>query len=371
MKLTKHQKEIVKKIIAEEVYDIQSYLKVFKKGSSKKYDIQFLKHKFQESEKNIKYKVMKKGNSIYNQVSTPANYTIAGVQLPSITIPMPRSQESISENEWEETSAVLDDNIPHKKFKYDNNNFSFDFKKNGVYIANSFEDIKDFIALWYYLKRESLILEVDKTIEESDISIFYELNNIVSNEDNTVQRDNSRSDYIPINPFQTNHDILDTPPMRQILTYLEEDWILNEEHILMCKEYIGKKILPISELKIYIANKFKTLSEISQYHSMVVAWIAVVLSVIAILIGNILPMFQPSDIKYLSDIDNQLTEISRKLVDLENINISDYDDIKNYLNDIITSLNTTSPVNNEEQINKLIFQIEEIKDILLNISSSE
>ncbi len=63
MKLSRHQKEIIKKIIAGEVYDIQSYLHVFSKCHTEKYDITALRKAYESAEEGKTYKVLKEGDT--------------------------------------------------------------------------------------------------------------------------------------------------------------------------------------------------------------------------------------------------------------------------------------------------------------------
>ena len=88
MKLSKHQKEIVKKIISEDVYDIPSYLRVFNKGKIASYDIVALRRKFNEDEQNKQYKVMKEGFSLYTKTTTVGT-SVLGTPA-NFTVPLPR-----------------------------------------------------------------------------------------------------------------------------------------------------------------------------------------------------------------------------------------------------------------------------------------
>lgn len=90
MKLTKHQIEIVQKVISGDIYDIPSYLRVFEKGKYQKYDIDNLRQRFVNDENGKKYKVFKEGHSSFITTSKPS--TIAGY---SINIPQifPRNKK--------------------------------------------------------------------------------------------------------------------------------------------------------------------------------------------------------------------------------------------------------------------------------------
>ena len=93
MKFTKHQKEIVKKIISGEVFDIQSYLRVFNKSHIEKYDMESLKSAFSESEEGKSYKVIKDGYSLFT--NGPVQ-TIMGTPYS-----LPQMRTHIPEEEYE------------------------------------------------------------------------------------------------------------------------------------------------------------------------------------------------------------------------------------------------------------------------------
>ena len=362
MRLTKHQEEIVKKIVSEEVYDVPSYLKAFNKGRIVKYNTSDLKQKFYETEQDATYKVIKEGHSLYTYHSTKD----VGLVL------FPRTRESITDDEWEYRPARLEEDISPYQETYNEQTFTFDFQNNGVFVADKFESVRDFISLWSYLKREALVLEVEKTIEARDIGIYYQLKPIIPEENNKkiqwhMSRDSITTGGLSSIVSMFEHGILDKAPVRNISDYLESTWQIDKDHLLICKEFLGKKILPNSDLNIYVANKFKTTTEIAQHHSLSMARIAIALSIIAILIGNILPLFQASNEELLNDTNRNLVEISEKLNSFQPI-LSDneyYIEISNYLDEIYNSLLAMQSRDNTKQLNDLLTRIEDIHTILL------
>lgn len=81
----------------------------------------------------------------------------------------------------------------------------------------------------------------------------------------------------------------------------------------LCKKFIGKRILVGSALRLYQRQKYKTNEERAQKHSLAVAWIAVVISVISVFAGSILPLFQPKRMDYFQTISGQLETISDRI----------------------------------------------------------
>jgi hypothetical protein len=171
MKLSKYQKKIIDQIITGKVFDIPSYLKSFCKGKDQKYDIEELQNRFREEEREKIYKVMKDGHSAYTPSSGASSM---------LDFRVPRKPDSITDDEWEEKPAELDENIPFQEELFAGQTYSFDFKDKGVFVADSFESVVDFIMLWTYLENEALVLSVDKPILAEDIGVFFESNNVES-----------------------------------------------------------------------------------------------------------------------------------------------------------------------------------------------
>jgi len=245
--------------------------------------------------------------------------------------------------------------------------FSFDFKDTGVFVADNFEDIVDFISLWTYLKSEALILEVDKPVGEKDISVYYQLvPKMPQDSDKTIKLEynDGKGFSAPIDSVleRFEHGILNEVPRKRITSYMDMNWEINKENETMCSEFIGKKILPNSALRAFQKSKYKTREEISQSHSMLVAWIAVAISVIAILIGNVLPLLQPSEIDYLKEVNHQITVVSDKLADLQS-NMNPHDDlmvITGNLGDIVNSLDALQSRDNSDTLSVLTSKVNEI-----------
>lgn len=308
MKLSKHQKEIVVKIISGEVYDIYSYLKVFDKGYTAKYDIEELRKEFEQSENGKTYKVMKPGHSTTQYV--PQQLETALGTFSGLSVPMPRTRESIADDEWEEKPAEFIVDIPLEKIEFSQQTYTFDFRDKGVFVAKDFVSIIDFITLWTYLKQQSLIVEVSKCIKSEDIGVFYKKHS-VSPESKSTQVQWT-SNFTPAQGVFSElfcHDIKDAAPKRKATAYLKEKWSIDEEYKAMCSEFLGKRIIGNSALRVFSKSGYKTENEKSQRNSMAVALIAVVLSLISVLAGNILPLFQPKESDYLNAINEQLSSI--------------------------------------------------------------
>ena len=309
MKLTLHQEKIVEAIIDGEVYDITSYLKFFNKAHHQQYNFDEIKNVFEKYEDGQTYNFRLEQDSYYYTDVYDKN----GVVCNTMRAPNKTTHEFRDNPLSSPVKAYLQESIDIEKCSYLGKNYSFDFLKKSYPVADSFEDIIDFITLWAYLKREALILEVNKPVQDEDISIFFEQQN---------------QDIQPyFNPYWTlNYKLIseasDTEPgkftthfspSKRAMNYINNVWKLNEEHFLTCDEFIGKKIIASSELRVYKQKKFKTVEQISQYKNLFVAWIAVGISVLSILLGNILPLFQNNKADYLNDIKQSITVIEHSV----------------------------------------------------------
>lgn len=308
MKLSKHQKEIIKKIISNEVFDIKSYLQCFNKQRIEKYDLVALKKLFDKTENNKKYKVIKEGFSIYDSKNT-----ITGIG--TLSIPLPRA--NIPEEEYELKPAKFIDNAPPIRYTYNSTEYEFDFIK-GVNVIKNFEEVLDFLTLWNYLKQENLILEVNEPLSQDDIGMFFE----PIHTDPSTTKIEIKSDYVAIrSPFTT--DVLSETPKHFAHEYSDITWKINDSNLIMCNDFLGKKIIRTSALITFAKKNFKTNEQISQNNNFRIALIALVLSVISIIMGNVVPLFQKQPTEYMDNIVQQLSEIRIELEDLTEAKTAD------------------------------------------------
>lgn len=72
---------------------------------------------------------------------------------------------------------------------------------------------------------------------------------------------------------------------------------------------MDKKIISTGALKVYKQKKYKTVEEVSVKANLRIAVIAVVISVISVIIGNLLPLFQKQETEYLDEISNKISAL--------------------------------------------------------------
>lgn len=308
MKLTKHQECIVDKIIDGKVYDITTYLKEFGKAHRQKYNLLEIKTVFDELEKDKSYSFVEHDGYYYtlvhdkdgkikrrDKITDTLTYQFREYPLEGLV------------------KAELNKSVRKQTVQYQGQKYVFDFEKD-VLVADSFEDVKDFIALWCYLKNEALIFDVKKTITDEDIGIFFELNpQKIEDKNNPTWGRKVVIDSVgeAVNDVQS-HDIL--VPYKDIDDYMDSVWQINLENLNACEEFMGRKILSTGALKVYKQKNYKTVEELSVKANLRIAIIAVIISVISVLIGNIIPLFQKQDTEYLDEISKKISVIEKEIL---------------------------------------------------------
>lgn len=327
MKLTKHQERIVDKIVDGKVYDITSYLKEFDKAHKQKYDIDEIRKVFENHEKDKSYSFTEKDSYYYTLVHDESGKIRNRYRVTESLTYIFRDYplEGL-------VKAKLNESVHKQAVQFHGQKYIFDFKEE-VLVADSFEDIKEFIALWCYLKNEALIFDVNKPVRNEDIGLFFEIfpQEITGDNNPSWQRTtviDSVGEYV--NDVES-HDVL--APYKNINDYIDRVWKLNKENFNACEEFIDRKILATGALKVYKQKKYQTVEELSVKANLRIAKIAVIISVISVLIGNIMPFFQKQDTDYLDEISQKIS-VMEELIK-ENTNSSEItDEIKEIRNDL-------------------------------------
>lgn len=339
MKLTPTQKKIIDKIITGEVFDIPTYLQVFNKGHYQQYNKEQLKEVFDKCENGRTYIFKEENSYFYTEVYDKKGAICQKEKVPNtltyqfkehpISIPVKSDIKYMVS-----TEAVTYNQVP----------YTFDFMKNSFLVADSFDDILEFITLWSYLKRESLIIDTDKTITKTDLSIFCEQFK------QDIQPDSNPTWDTKIETLSEGEDgklpqvKIQLIPYKSAQNYIEYVWKVNTDHLTMCNEFIGKRILPTPALRIYKKKRFKTVEELSNCKNLIVAWVAVAISVISVLIGNILPIFQENEVDYLRKIDQKLISIEKQFNEttINDDTHKELIEIKGVLNEIKKTLDNSA-----------------------------
>lgn len=330
MKLNPHQKEIVKKIELGEVFDIYSYLHAFQKGHLAKHDLTAIMTAFRNDENGKVYRVLKHDakTDIY------IKYTTETANSNTATYNAYFDSYKPTNEQCDNVEAFLEDDIQEQHASIGKLNYRFDFLHQGAYIANDFMDIKDFLTLWSYLKREALIFESDVPVESKDIGVFFESRvinryegvptNITSqqfSEHDSVMHDGSipldEAMEIQKKKYYDKHGYYYEVPKRKMKSYINHEWVFNYANYALCKEYIGVRFAANSALRIYISNGCRTDTEINQKLQLFVAWCAIGISVFF----GIVTLMQSldSNTAVLNQINSQVVVISQDISEMKSL----------------------------------------------------
>ena len=318
MRFNKRQKDIIKKIASEEIQDIYSYMTALNLLSFAQFKKTEIEHSFYTDSLPKEYYFPLDLSPTYSTIETPDAFT------------RKVNEGLINPEKYTSFSLSLNFDYGIKHLLWDNVEYSIDFY-NGIYIANSFDDIISFLSLWQYLKSEMLIIELPVDLTTKTLGLFYEKQTTPVSTQPLSQEEKIKG----IN-FE-NHTYDDSNYSKGI------DYKFSTKRCIICKEYLGKKICPTPELNLFIQRNFKTTEERTQSSALSAAWLAIFVSVALPLI----PSPQSDESKYLSEI---VTEI-------------------NHLEEELTSIKEQSDIFDSETTTKLDEINKQIKDItkLLNI----
>ena len=335
MKLSKHQKKIVDAIINGTVYDIPSYLKTFQKWHLCKYNLTRPTEKFKQEEGGKQYKVIVDREKAYIKSTIPMNMGIMGTH--NIEHEFMKKTEDIPDDAWEYREAELIRDIKPIEIEYCGEKFSFDFMETGVNVADNFDDVVEFMSLWAYLRQESLVLEVPKDVTSDDIGILFELKKKAPKKDKPFIIHKNNISKASINPIERIiidvSEFYPNPPMFQLSSYIDEEWILNNEYKKTCEEYIGRKILPTEKLRVFAKQLYTTSNEWQYRIPLIISVIALIVSFLPI-IQSLIPSNEPD---YLGQINQQVEKIET-LIGTEASDDSDLDVIQKKLTEILQAI---------------------------------
>lgn len=303
MKLSKHQKETIRKIFSGEINDITSYLKYFNLGTEVKFDKNLIEDSFAKDNLPKKY-------YYHSSVSRkPSNMLTETDYLQKL------GNGELDPNHYKESTLRLSFNTGIKQETWEGQTYTLNFYE-GIYVANSFTDILEFLTIWQFLKSEMLILEVPQNFSPKVLGLFY--TKTVLDKDNSIPLEN-RVKNIDYKDFTYDDKY-----------YLNNNYTLSHEHCLMCKEYLDKRICPSARLGLFIKRRFKTYEEETQNNALFVAWMAIFVSIAL----TFLPYLHKEENSTLDSIAEDLHDIKYS-IDSSDLN----GDITQKLNSIIEKLN--------------------------------
>lgn len=349
MKFTKHQKNIIRKINSGEIFDIVSYLEVFKLTTFRKLDKDAVETRMKQEENGATYKKLKEG--VKTLTSTTSYNNSLGLPMPELQVITP------SENDFIYVEATLNFEATKQKVRYGSDTtYSFDYKE-GINFTNSFSDIKEFLTIWQYLKSENLVLEVDKKIEKKDFEVFFEYKPI--GETAYYKRKASKkgievefpNGYEPSEAsFVFQHDDLNR--IKDFRDYIDYFFEYNKSNEAICRQFLGKQIIGNSELGLFVDRKFHTGGQINKFLNLLPAYLALILT-----LG--ITIYQECDNnKDMQKILKQLSQIKMQIED-NSLILADLDDIEEQLEQIIESNSFNSEM--DDKLEEILKEIQEYK----------
>lgn len=351
MKFTKHQKEIIRKIASGEITDIPSYIKVFNLSTFYKLSKNDIEDRMKKTENGKTYRKLKKDvKTVYTTTSTNN----------ALGIPMPQIQSAVpKEEDFEYVSAVISYKNSVKTIKIDESTkFEYNYFE-GITITNSFNDIKNFLTIWQFLKSEGLILEVSKKISKADYEPYFEYKLISETKYGKEKAENEltvdapnleQGKYTkPDSPIFLSH--VDPDRIKDYRNYIDYYFEYNKANELICSQFIDKQIYGNSELNAFIKKGYRTLEQRSLFMSLLPAYLALVIAII-------IPVFQQkfADNSDLITIQNQLTEIQQTLTDNPSPNLTE---MENLLQEILEETSNTDSI--DAQLKDILQEIKNIQ----------
>lgn len=276
MKLTKHEKIIIENIISGNIKNIETYIKHFEYG----HQINFNKNEVQSKFEN---------DNIEKTYYLPKGLQLKKSNLVKECEYKNRiANQSIDKNKYEKKELRLNYLTETQSVTVDKKVFTLNFYE-GVYTIDNFDNVISFITLWQYLKSEGLILEISNPIKNETIGMFFKSQSLPDNEKEK----------------QINYTDLTIDDKY----YLEQTFSFSDNQYLICKDFIDKEIIATPKLKNFAKNRYKTFEEKSHRNSLIVAWVAIIVSM---LIGIISIIYQPSD-SNLESIKSEVKTIENNL----------------------------------------------------------
>lgn len=275
MKLTKRQKEIVKKIADRSITDVYSFVKHFNLGKDFYYD---------------KAKAFDKFNELYKDRTYYASHD----DLNSIGLKDSIIKELGNDIVLVKMKPSLRD--LYKKFSSHGITYEYNYFEP-VYITENIDEVTSFIALWQYLKSQGLIIELPKSCTKEDMGLF-------------IRKDKPVADEPYIMEPNTPEEPLDLFAKRPCLNeYIDGSFKLDEENFEICFPYLTQKIYPAPELKIFIQKGFNTKEELNNRRNFWIALAGVIIAIFTSLASIYMSAQEKGYYKELNEINNSLQQI--------------------------------------------------------------
>lgn len=361
MNLNSHRKEIIKKIVQGEIYDLQSFLDSFNYLESYKLDADTIIKEFEKDENGREYKIPN-SKSDFGKKRFKALYN--------------KEKPDFTDDDFMFVKATPLLETPGNVIKYNDKQYEFLFYREEIKVAKDFSYLLEFVTLWQQLQKKGLIFEIDKDITPNDIALFYEI--FPTKETPYYKKlmlemeyeEHSCNNKLPeglvkIPSYDCYEDLKEYGVSKEyfsshmdrveknLLPYYEKYPVFNELHLTTCKDFINKKIVATPALREYVENNYQTEEEKKSKWALIGTWVAIGISFVMAAFSIFSTFNVDPSSNNLMKIQDQLEQISEDisnddndqlnqiLEELNEIKVSKYDDaeLQERIDSIINILN--------------------------------
>ena len=259
MLFTKRQQDMIRGIAAGRVWDIHSFVTAFQPRRTVRYDWERVRRAFDADPEAAVYYYPK------NLEPTPAN------RIREDVFDEKRRRGEVFPDAYARLSPRLDRTCGQQQACAMGKTFPFDFYQ-GVQVADSFDELVEFLAIWQFLRAHALVLEVGQPLTAETVGLFFRREAPAAPPSPTPERGSGTLHFSD----------------RRYLA--DQAYCLSQDHLAVCREFLGRRLYPAPGLTLFVQNHFRTQEEISQRRSLTAAWAAIAVS---LLIG-LAPYFLPS-----------------------------------------------------------------------------
>ena len=281
MRLNKEQKDIITHIQSNEITDIYSFVRYYKLGMEVCHDKIAIEDEFKKRfcNKNYKCKTLRSGIN---------GDCIVKIIDDELVLASPKL-EYLNSNE--------------KIFTYNKNNYKIN-SYQPIYVCQNINKIISFIALWQYLKKEGLIIELPKTFTEKDLGLFLQ-----QKPKNHVWGDLFVEDNLSLSNMSVN--------ITDLFTW---EYELNRDMLDVCFPYLNLKLYPAPELSTYISKRHKTLEEIRERRNMQIAFAGVLIALLTSVASIFISFQDRGYYEELQEINHSIQDIHEDLAERREVN---------------------------------------------------
>lgn len=276
--LSKEEKEIIKLIQEREITDIYSYVKYYNLGVEVQQYKEDVEQRFNEAFNGKKYKCHISSTSDIN----------AGNIIKRID----------DKNVWA-TPKLSYFGCEGQNIKYEQEveviYGYFLFKP--TYICEDMEKIFHFISVWQYLVSEGLVIELPKSCERNDMSLFLRKEKLKHETPPILETSNLSIDSMEVN---ASH-------------FMDWKFVLDKLNFELCLPYLQKRLYPTLGLDTFIGKGFKTKADLNERRNFWIALLGVLFALITSAVSIIISIFDNGNAEELIKINNSLQEIREEL----------------------------------------------------------